>query len=72
MEGLFGSTVRLRGGGEAVVDETYLRESIVDPMAKVTEGWEPVMPAYSGQLTEEDIVKMIAYIKSLGGTGQKR
>jgi cytochrome c oxidase subunit 2 len=48
-----------------------LRESILEPGAKVVVGYMPVMPTYAGQLTEEEILQLIVYIKSLGdgGTG---
>jgi cytochrome c oxidase subunit II len=67
LQGLFGSQVRLKGGGTAVADEGYVRESILEPLAKVVDGFEPVMPTYQGQLGEEQILQLIAYIKSLGG-----
>jgi cytochrome c oxidase subunit 2 len=70
LENLFGQTVQLRGGGTVLADDSYIRESILDPQAKVTSGWEPIMPTYRGQVDEEDIVKLLAFIKSLqtGGT----
>ena len=67
--GLFGSEVALQGGGRAVADEGYLRESILEPMAKVVAGFEPVMPTYAGQLGEEQILQIIAYIKTLKAEG---
>jgi cytochrome c oxidase subunit 2 len=53
-----------------VADETYLRESIVAPDAKIVAGYEPIMPSYDGQVTEEELIKLIEFIKSLkpGGT----
>ena len=52
--------------GETVtVDENYIRESIMEPMAKVRAGYKPVMPTYKGQLKDEEIAAIIAYIKSL-------
>lgn len=65
LENLFGSTVQLVGGSTAVVDESYLRESILDPTAKMVAGYQPLMPTYAGQLNEEQIFHLIAYIKSL-------
>ena len=47
------------------MDEDYLRESILQPNAKVTQGFQPVMPTYQGQLTEREISGLIEYIKSL-------
>ncbi len=64
--GLFGRTVRLRGGGTVVADESYIRESIVDPGAKLVDGYENLMPTFKGQVTEEGILDLIAYVRSLG------
>lgn len=62
---LFGQTVPLAAGGVAVVDEAYIRESIVRPQAKVHAGYEPVMPAFENQVDEEQIFLLVEYIKSL-------
>ena len=52
--------------GEAVVaDDAYLRESILDPTAKIVAGYQPIMPTYQGQISEEGVMQLIAYIKSL-------
>ncbi len=68
LDGLFGHEVTLSTGETAVVDENYLRESILDPGAKVVQGYEnkAVMPTFAGQLSEEELVELISYIKSLG------
>lgn len=63
-KGLYGSTEELEDGSTVTVDEEYLRESIVDPNAKIVKGFPPSMPAY-GQLSDEQIQALIAYIKSL-------
>ena len=47
------------------MDENYIRESILEPQAKVRAGYKPVMPTYKGQLKDEEIAAIIAYIKSL-------
>jgi cytochrome c oxidase subunit 2 len=65
LHGLSGSTVALADGRTVYADETYLRESIVSPAAKVTAGYPPLMPPYQGQLSEEQLLKLIEYIKSL-------
>lgn len=64
--GAFGITVDLTSGAAIVVDEAYLRESILDPTAKIVAGYEPVMPTFKGQISEEELFQIIAYIKSLG------
>lgn len=66
LEGVFGTRTRLRGGGTALVDEAYLRESIVNPQARIVEGYQPLMPTFQGLVTEEQINQLIAYIKSIG------
>lgn len=66
LEGLFGREVPLKGGTSVVADEQYIRESIVNPRAKVHEGWEPIMPGnYESQVTEEELRDVVAYIKWL-------
>ena len=68
LEGVYGNPVRLADGRTILADDEYLRESIVNPQAKILAGWEPVMPTFQGQLTEEQISQLIAYVRSLGGT----
>jgi cytochrome c oxidase subunit 2 len=63
--GLFGKTVLLSDGQTAVADETYIRESIVNPAAKVVTGYQPIMPTYRGQLSEEEIIQLIRYVQSM-------
>jgi cytochrome c oxidase subunit 2 len=50
---------------KVLVDDAYIRESILNPMAKKVAGYDPVMPTYAGQLGEEQIIQISAYIKSL-------
>jgi len=64
-KGLFGSIVPLEGGKSVTADEEYLRESIVDPGAKVVKGFPNVMPTYKTTLSDEDIEAMVAYMKTL-------
>jgi cytochrome c oxidase subunit 2 len=63
--GLAGKRVKLQSGVEVAVDEAYLRNSITDPMSEIVEGFQPVMPAYAGRLSEEELLQIIAYIQSL-------
>ena len=62
---LYGKEETLADGSTVLVDDTYIRESIVDPGAKVVSGYQASMPTYQGQISEEQIVQLIAYIKSL-------
>ena len=63
--GLMGKTVQLEGGQTTTADETYIRESIVNPAAKIVAGYQPIMPTYRGQLSEEEIIQLIRYVSSL-------
>ena len=69
--GIYGKQEELDNGQKVLVDESYIRESIVDPKAKVVRGYQPVMPGFRGQLTEEQILALIAYIKSNSPTSQQ-
>ena len=75
LAGIFGSEqeVILRNGRpqRVKVDEAYLRESIMDSGAKVVAGYQPIMPSFRAQLSEEQLIQLIAYIKSLRGAGDK-
>jgi cytochrome c oxidase subunit 2 len=51
--------------GSVVVDENYMRESMLEPQAKIVEGFNPVMPTYAGRLSDKDITGLIEYIKTL-------
>jgi cytochrome c oxidase subunit II len=65
LNGLYGSKVSLADGSMVVADDAYIRESILQPNAKIVARYQPLMPTYQGQLTEEQILALIAYIKSL-------
>jgi cytochrome c oxidase subunit 2 len=65
LSGVFGSTVRLADGSTVVADEQYIRESILDSTAKIVAGYQPIMPSFRGQLDEEQLIDLLAYIKSL-------
>jgi cytochrome c oxidase subunit II len=65
LDGLFGKTVTLQGGETVTADEAYVRESILMPSAKITAGFQPIMPTFQGLVTEEQLLALIEYIKSL-------
>ena len=67
LEGVFGTQVKLVGGQTITADEAYIRESILNPGAHIVEGYQPIMPTFKGQVTEEQLVSLVAYIKSLSG-----
>jgi cytochrome c oxidase subunit 2 len=66
LAGLPGRAVELQSGGTTTADEGYIRESILEPQAKLVKGFLPVMPTFQGRVTEEQMLQLIAYIKSLG------
>lgn len=66
--GLFGSRRPLQGGGSVIADEAYIRESILQPAAKLVKGYAPVMPTFQGRVSEEELNTLVAYLKSLRKT----
>jgi len=65
--GVFGHEMRMVGGATVKADDEYLRNSILNPSSQVVEGYQPIMPTFKGQVTEEQLVALVAYIKSLSG-----
>ncbi len=63
--GVAGQTIALGDGRRVVADDTYLRESILNSQAKVVQGYQPIMPVFQGLMTEEQVLQLVAYIKSL-------
>jgi cytochrome c oxidase subunit 2 len=66
LEGVYGSLVHLQDGAVVRADERYIRDCILEPRSFTVAGYPPVMPSFSGQLGEEDLIKLVAYIQSLG------
>ena len=69
LDGLIGRTVMLQSGETIVADEAYVRESILNPSTKITAGYQPIMPTFQGLVTEEQVLLIIEYIKSLKAGG---
>jgi cytochrome c oxidase subunit 2 len=65
LNGLFGTTIVTQGGEMVVVDEAYIRESILNPSAKVQAGYQPIMPTFQGVVGEEGLLELIEYVKAL-------
>jgi cytochrome c oxidase subunit 2 len=63
--GVYGKDQPLADGRVVKVDEDYIRESILNPTAKVVAGFQPIMPTFAGQVSEETLIELVAYIKSL-------
>lgn len=67
--GIFGKPVQLQNGQTVIADEDYIRESILNPNAKIASGYKPVMPTFKGQINEVGLLQITAYIKSLAKSG---
>ena len=65
LAGIYNHPVKLNDGTTVIADDAYLRESILYPSAQIVEGYSPIMPTFKGQITEEQVLQLIAYIKSL-------
>lgn len=65
LEGIFGAEVALASGRSVTVDENYIRQSILDPQSQVVAGWQPIMPTFKGQVSEEQLNALVQYVKSL-------
>src|SRR5262249_45362844 len=66
LENLYPTDVPLEGGGTAYFDEDYIRESILYPGKKIAAGYRDIMPNFRGQLKEQELTQLIAFIRSLG------
>jgi cytochrome c oxidase subunit 2 len=64
-KGMFGREEQLTDGSTITVDENFIRESILDPRAKVANGYNPVMPTFQGRFNEQDITAIIEFIKNI-------
>ena len=65
LNGVWGHTVQLANGNTVTADASYVRESILNPMAKIVAGYQPLMPTFQGQVTEEQLLALTEYIKGL-------
>lgn len=65
LENIYNTEIRLVGGGTVKADDQYIRNSILNPSAQIVEGYQPIMPTFKGQVTEEQLTSLVAYIKSL-------
>jgi cytochrome c oxidase subunit 2 len=65
LRNVFGSQVQLSDGARVKADEAYIRESILNPSAKIVSGYQNIMPTFEGLVTEEGVLQLVEYIKSL-------
>jgi cytochrome c oxidase subunit II len=66
LNGLFGTTVDLKDGSRVRADESYIRESVLYPQTKIVAGYDDIMPTFKGLITEDGLLKLVQYVKSLG------
>lgn len=69
LRGLFGQPVLLSDGTTVIADANYIRESILQPGAKVVYGYQPIMPSFQGRLSEDELLYLLMYIQSIGPAG---
>jgi cytochrome c oxidase subunit 2 len=72
LEGLFGKPVPLANGRVVTATEQYIRDSILLPQSQIAAGYAPIMPTFQNVLSEEDVLKLVAYIKSLAADQPRR
>jgi cytochrome c oxidase subunit II len=62
--------VPLQDGSTVIADEGYIRDSILLPKSQIAAGYEPVMPSFAGRVGEDELIRLVAYIKSLADEGR--
>ncbi len=70
LTGVFGSPVQLSDGRTVTADDNYIRNSILNPGSEIVAGFQPVMPTFEGLISEEQLLALVAYIRSLGNAPQ--
>ncbi len=63
---VYGKPVQLINGEIVLADTNYIRDSVIDPNAQIVAGYDPIMPTYAEQISEDELLKLVEYIKSLG------
>jgi len=72
LQGLYGKPVPLSDGTIEIADERYLRDAILKPRAKIVAGYQALMPSYEGKISEDELVQVTAYLKSLAEPGPSK
>jgi cytochrome c oxidase subunit 2 len=65
LAGVYGSKLQLTNGSEVLVNDAYLRDAILNPSQHITAGYSPIMPTYQGQVSEDGLIDLVEYVKSL-------
>jgi cytochrome c oxidase subunit II len=71
LAGIYGQPQKTADGRAVVADDDYIRESILNPQAKLVAGYGPIMPTFAGQVSEESLIQLVAYVKTLQGSTQQ-
>jgi len=71
LEGVYHKPVPLSSGEVVIADETYLRDSILFPAKQITAGFTNLMPSFQGRVTEDELLELVSYLKSLGTTAPR-
>ena len=70
LDGIYGRVVHLSDGSSVVADSRYIRDSILQPDKQVVAGYAPIMPSFQGQLSEGELIELVAYLKQGTGNGE--
>ncbi|MGA8087617.1 MAG: cytochrome c oxidase subunit II [Terracidiphilus sp.] len=62
---VYGAKLTLANGQTTIVDEAYLRDAILNPSQHITQGYAPIMPTYQGQISEDGVISLVEYLKTL-------
>src|SRR6202048_2754536 len=65
LAGVYGSKLQLTNGSQVLVNDAYLRDSILNPSQHITAGYAPIMPTYQGQISEDGLIDLVEYIKAI-------
>ncbi|MFI5181954.1 MAG: cytochrome c oxidase subunit II [Thermoanaerobaculia bacterium] len=65
LNGIYGKSVKMIDGASVVADDAYIRESILNPQAKIVAGYQPIMPTFKGVISEEELLQLVEYVKKL-------
>ena len=65
LAGVYGAHLQLASGSQVIANDAYLRNSILNPSENVTAGYAPIMPTYQGQISEDGLIDIVEYIKTL-------
>jgi cytochrome c oxidase subunit 2 len=71
LAGVYGKPVPLSDGTTVIADDRYIRDSILLPQKEIAAGYEPIMPSFAGQIGDEEIMDLTAYIRSLANATER-